>query len=157
MSVKLEKQMTKITYLVDPKNPNRVVTVASRVMDTQADPSRKDRSFYSGRALAWGVAVNRPTEWKTSFENRDSLVYYKNKGDAFNKKLGRTIAVGRLERSPDFMHLFNNETTEKQLFTALLKELSHSSNGLVRRAALAAWEDWQLHLAESAEVSVAAE
>lgn len=125
---------TKITYLPDPKNPARVVTVASRVVDLVEDPNREWNPGFRGQALAVGVAINQPTEWKTQHESGTFIAFRKCKGDVFNKKTGRMIAEGRLNTRPEYMPVaFAPDATPMK---RLLLHLAWSDNGIVRRAAV---------------------
>lgn len=106
---------TKISYLHDPDNDERVMTLVSRLNSET-------------NQVEYGYAVNRPTEWRfhvgRGYETKDLI-----KGDQFNRARGRTIAEGRMHTSPLVADLAGRTPTE-----AILETLRDASeNSVVRR------------------------
>jgi len=105
----------KIQYLHDPKVPQRVLTLVSRV---------------NGDKVEYGFSLNRPTRWvKAAFKDRryEDLI----KGDQFSKQRGRQIAEGRLNAEPMVADLVGREPD-----VAILETLRDASdNALIRRIA----------------------
>jgi hypothetical protein len=79
-------------YMQDPQRPDRIVTVARELRD-------------NGTKVAFGIAVCKPnslfiSRWDDE-NSRGTSVYEKRNGDIFNKKMGRTIAEGRMRAKPE--------------------------------------------------------
>ncbi len=107
---------TRISYLRDPKNRNRVMTVVS-----QRQPSGD---------LTVAFSVNRPSEWKRSYETKNMHTERKEPGDVFNKQKGLEIALGRLAIRPLTVPLLGRTPTR-----AVLETLRTNENGVVQRIA----------------------
>lgn len=116
--MELDKDM-RVSYIRDPKNYNRVMTVVS-----QRSPT--------GENVFVGFSINRPSEWKRSYETKYMHTERKEPGDAFNKQKGLSIALGRLEAKPMTVPL-NGRTPTR----AVLETLSGHENGVVQRIAAA--------------------
>jgi len=127
----------KTRYLRDPKNPNRVVTVVTRVV---------------GNHVRWATAVNSPQETRSGRRPYRA-------GDRFTRKMGATIARGRLKMTAEpvvfdsttqhpfvvaLTHL-SEQRTEKGETTSIARvaraELARMVKVLARRA------EWKAHQA----------
>lgn len=106
---------TRVAYFRDPKNRDRVMTVVSK----------RDEK---GENLSFAFAINRPTEWKTRYESKTLIEDEREKGDAFSKRKGLEIALGRLAAKPMTVPL--DGRTPK---LAILRSLENSENGVVKR------------------------
>jgi len=106
---------TRVTYLCDPYNPDRVLTIVSK----------HEEGFVS-----FGFALNRPTEWKTYHEGKRFQTRLLDKGDRFNKKKGIEIATGRLTARGTTVPL--NGRTPKR---AILESLLTHENRIIQRIA----------------------
>lgn len=106
---------TRIAYLRDPKNHDRVMTIVSK----------RDES---GENLSFAFSINRPTEWKTRYESKNVVEDEREKGDTFSKRKGLEIALGRLAAKPMTVPL--NGRAPK---LAILKALEDDKNGVVQR------------------------
>lgn len=109
----------RISYLRDPYNADRVMTVVSK----------RDAT---GENLSFAVAINHPTEWKTSHEFKGFVAEKRVKGDAFSKRKGLMIALGRLADKPTLVSL-NGRAPR----VAILDALMNDKNSIVKRIALA--------------------
>jgi hypothetical protein len=107
---------TRISYLRDPKNRNRVMTVVSK-----RTPQGE---------LEVAFAINRPSEWKRSYETKFMHTERKEPGDVFNKQKGLEIALGRLAIRPLTVPLLGRTPTR-----AVLETLRTHENGVVQRIA----------------------
>jgi len=72
---------THYSYLTDPKNFTRVITVA-RVIE--------------GDTIVFGISVCRPTEWTCDYEGSRYRGLRRVKGDQHKKAKGRMIAENRM-------------------------------------------------------------
>src|SRR5688572_12688767 len=108
---------TRVSYIRDPKNRNRVMTVVSK----------RDAT---GESLAVAFSINRPSEWKTREEAKNFHMEMKEPGDVFNKRKGLEIALGRLAIRPLTVPL-NGRTPTR----AVLETLRTNENGVVQRIA----------------------
>jgi hypothetical protein len=73
---------THYSYLRDPSNTKRVITVARKIEDGK---------------ITFGLAVCRPPEWRPEYTGDPTYkTYYLDKGDQHVKKTGRSIAEGRM-------------------------------------------------------------
>lgn len=107
---------TKISYLRDPKAPQRVLTLVSRV---------------NGDKVEYGFSMNRPTRWRRKQDDRSSRYEDLIKGDQFSKTRGRQIAAGRLVVEPLVADLAGREPD-----VAIFETLRDASdNSLIRRIA----------------------
>lgn len=111
---------TKVTYLQDPKNPKRVMTLAYKLGPEDS--------------VSFSYSVNRPTLWKTTQEsiwyNYQSIYKDLQEGDQFSKKTGCNIALGRLNSRPTSVALNGDKPK-----IACLKALETDSNSVVCRIA----------------------
>lgn len=115
----------RISYLRDPSNLERVMTLAIK---------RDEES----KTLSYAYAINRPSEWVYETRLKDWVTVRRDKGDQFCKSMGRDIALGRLASKPVVLPL-----TDQSPKLAVLEALKHDKNGLARRIADEAqsWED----------------
>jgi hypothetical protein len=111
-------------YHRDPKNQHRVLTLARRVV---------------GENVYYGVAVNRPIEWKRTAENRNKVVEER-VGDSFDKVIGRDMAVLRMEagrlnpkRKVSNLRGAVRYTEGENPLVSVLRSLNCSKNSVVRR------------------------
>lgn len=72
----------RITYITDPNNSERVLTIVRRLN--------------GDNTVSFGVSVNKPTMWIPRHESRNTKILTRIPGDQFSKKKGREIAVARL-------------------------------------------------------------
>lgn len=84
----------RFSYHVDPEDQGRVVTIARKV---------------EGNNVLFGFSVCQPTRWAT-FEGTDTVYKEKIKGDHFNKKDGRDMAVGRMNKRPFIVYRTEEDT-----------------------------------------------
>ena len=108
---------TKISYLRDPKAPQRVLTLVSRLTS-------------DGEKVEYAFSLNRPTRWVKGGYGT-SMYADLVKGDQFSKARGRQIAEGRLADGPLVADLVGREPD-----VAILETLRDASdNSLIRRIA----------------------
>lgn len=113
-------------YHSDPKNKNRVITIARRVVDGM---------------VYYGVSVNRPIEWKRTEDTRNRVVEER-VGDPFDKAVGRDMASLRMETSRTNPQRKRSNlrgavqyTEGENPLTIVLRTLHCSKNSVVRRIA----------------------
>lgn len=115
---------TKFSYIHDPKNRHRIMTIARDVED----------GF-----ICFGYSINRSVDNSFTPNMFDPSVVRLMKAhpiDQFNKKLGRTIAEGRLNRNLgtiDGLPSVISQVEDEAPHITILKHLTHSDNQLVRR------------------------
>jgi len=72
----------RVSYIPDTQHEDRALTVVHRLN--------------GDGTVTFGVAINRPTEWVATVKTADYVSLALVKGDKFNKRKGREIALGRL-------------------------------------------------------------
>jgi hypothetical protein len=113
-------------YHRDPENKQRVLTIARRVVDGN---------------VYYGVAVNRPIEWKRTEDTRNRVVEER-VGDSFDKIIGRDMAILRMEtgrtnpkrKRSNLRGAVQYKEGENPL-VSVLRTLHCSKNSVVRRIA----------------------
>lgn len=109
---------TRIKYLRDPANDERVLTLVTKRIDENT--------------VQFGWAVNRPTEWVNLSDAPNYAAWDRRKGDSFTRVLGRTIAQGRLDNSPEQVVCDANTPPLRAVLDHLVH---HSPHQVVRRIA----------------------
>ena len=115
---------TKFSYIHDPKNKHRIMTIARVVEDGD---------------IYFGYSINRSVDNSfrpNMFDHRVVTTMKAHAIDQFNKKLGRTIAEGRLNRNLgtiDGLPSVISQVEDEAPHITILKHLTHSDNQLVRR------------------------
>lgn len=115
---------TKFSYIHDPKNKHRVMTIARDVEDG---------------TIFFGYSINRSIGNSFRPNMFDSQIVTTIKAhpiDQFNKKIGRSIAEGRMNRNRGELEgvtSFVSQVEGEAPHITVLKHLTKSKNQLVRR------------------------
>lgn len=100
----------KNTYLRDPENDKRVLTVVR-----EFDPKT--------RSVRYGWSMNSPSYWEP-YETSRFKGERRVPGDVFSRKEGRRMALERLNNDPVFVEVSEGELP----LVAVLNNLSHNFN-----------------------------
>lgn len=115
---------TKFSYIHDPKNKYRIMTIARMVEDD---------------TIYFGYSINRSVDKADRFYSNSGhcgSTVREHPVDQFSKKLGRTIAEGRCSRNTGFvdgLSTFIEQVEGEAPHITVLKHLVKSENQLVRR------------------------
>ena len=108
---------TRVTYLADPENPKRVMTLVTRVDD-------------SGECYQFAFSMNRPEDWIVRCRTKQTILAERKSGDIWDKRKGLELALKRLEHAK-----FQMTPAEGTPKIAALRILSEGSNGIAKRIA----------------------